>query len=1549
MDFDLCEFIKEPSLSVLSTSRVTKDKWVKLAQHYSVPLKSNLRKAEIRKTVITHLVQNNILPEAAYSLCPEVKSDEILKLEFLKIEEARAQREHEKAQWELRQMEMEHERQMHEKKSNLSISDTLVTERTLNLGKAIDFVPKFDESDPEEFFSLFERAARQLRWPDDQWTFLAQTALVGRGKETYSVLPEDNLTYDIFKRAVLDVYDVVPETHRLKFRRTNRGDKQTYLEFAHQLEKYFKTWLRSSRVSTYDNLCQLILVEEFLRKVPPPLRLYLQEREHENLFQAANLAENYRLIHGDYSFRDGQRARERSNNAVGISRHAEENNQPVTKSGNVQKPQGQNCRPGTVGFSRSGSTAKWYKSSLFCRYCKKTDHNISNCPKLKNKSDNYISSAPNQSVPVLVNNPIAPPSTGDPISHTPATSVSIMNVAPLTNPEMTPICETFLPFVSRGFAARSESSEQYPVRVLRDTGSAHSLLLKSALPEWEDCSLSSSIIIQGVGGCESVPLARVYVKSSLVSGYFTVGMKDSLPVEGIDLLLGNDLAGNKVIPAPVVNSVPLETNNTQELEEQFPTLFPTCAVTRSMTKLPERGNSPERLDLISDNHTDNDFSLGLLFDDDRQVVKEVNRIITDIDTLKESQRKDPGLVSLFDRAVEETEVANFPQCFYLKNGVLMRKFRPPHTPADHTWEETHQIVVPSQFRNQIIEIAHDLSGAHLGVSKTSFRILKCFFWPKLRQSVTSYCKTCHSCQLAGKPNNPIKPAPLKPIPVSGEPFTKIIIDCVGPLPKTRKGNEYLLTIMCATTRFPEAVPLRNIKTKTIVEALTKFFTLYGIPKSIQSDLGTNFTSNLFSQVMREMEIKQYHSSAGHPQSQGALERFHQTLKSTLTKYCIDHDADWDCGVHYVLWAIRTTVQESLGFAPCDLVFGHEVRGPLHMLRDTWLEGQDDQPVLRSVEKVRERLKSAWEAASSNLDVAQRKMKNQYDVNTTNREFKPGDSVLALLPLPKHPLQCKFFGPYTVLEKLNDVNYIIATPDRRKSKRVMHINSLKLYYARPVLSVVAHTKENCDDLDVPELKLPRDCKLRNSDILANIHVKFQHLDVVQREDLRVLLCDFLQLFSDVPQQCHLVEHDVVLQEGARPIKQPPYRTSPWKREIMRNEVDFLLTNGLAERSDSEWASPCILVPKPDGSHRMCTDYRMVNKLTRQDCYPLPRMDDIIDQLGEAHFVTKIDLLSGYYQVRLSERAKVISAFVTPDGLFQYTVLPFGMVNAPATFQRLMHRVTSGLEGVHSYLDDLVIHGKTWQEHLSRLQLLFERLAAAGLTVNLSKSEFGHAKLVFLGHQVGGGEVRPVNAKVEAIAALSEPLDRKAVMRFLGMAGYYRRFVPNFADVSAPLTNLVSPKQKFIWTKHCQESFDKLKATLTNAPILKSPDHNKPFTLQIDACDKGIGAVLLQGSDSGILHPVCYASQKLKTFQQNYSTIEKECLALVFALHKFDVYLNNANHTVKVFTDHNPLKFLNRMKNHNQRLMRWALMLQPYNLEIAYIKGKDNVIADMLSRV
>ena len=241
-----------------------------------------------------------------------------------------------------------------------------------------------------------------------------------------------------------------------------------------------------------------------------------------------------------------------------------------------------------------------------------------------------------------------------------------------------------------------------------------------------------------------------------------------------------------------------------------------------------------------------------------------------------------------------------------------------------------------------------------------------------------------------------------------------------------------------------------------------------------------------------------------------------------------------------------------------------------------------------------------------------------------------------------------------------------------------------------------------------------------------------------------------------------------------------------------------------------------------------------------------------------------------------------------------------------------------------------------------------LSEAKLTVNLAKSEFCHANLTFLGHIVGQGRVKPVEAKVEAISDFPVPTGKRQLKRFLGMVGYYRKFCNNFSVIAEPLTNLLGKRVKYVWTEDCQKSFDKLKAIFRSAPVLLAPSFDKEFKVAGDASDVGAGSVLLQEDDNGVDHPVCYFSKKFNKHQRHYSTIEKECLSLILSLQHFEVYLASSITPVIIFSDQNPLTFIHKMKNKNQRFLRWSLMLQKHNLDIRHIKGKDNLIPDALSR-
>ena len=1042
------------------------------------------------------------------------------------------------------------------------------------------------------------------------------------------------------------------------------------------------------------------------------------------------------------------------------------------------------------------------------------------------------------------------------------------------------------PFISKGFVSVGKGVKSVPICILRDTGAIQSLLVEDTLPLSEKTATGSQVLIQGIElGVIPVPLHRVHLSSDLVSGPVTVGVRPTLPFTGVSFILGNDLVGEKVVSnLHAINNV----NSADDNEEDRPEVYPAHAVTRAMAN---HANPPVNLGETFVAH-DSPSPADHVALDAHSKNNDPTHLGVGREQLMMEQENDPELVKLKAEAVTEEDMNLMPEGYFKQSGILMRKWRPRDTPSSDHWRIVYQLVVPKTKRREVLSVAHESALAgHLGVNKTYHRILSQFFWPGLQKDVVNYCRSCHVCQMVGKPNQQIPKALLIPIPAVEEPFSRVIIDCVGPLPKMKSGNQYLLTLMCASTRFPEAVPLRNIRASTIVKHLIKFFTLVGLPKSLQSDQGSNFMSGLMQQVMAQLGVKQYRSSAYH--SQGALEWFHQTL-NMLRAYGFEHSRDWDEGILLVLFAAREAVQESLGFSPFELVFGRTVRGPLKVLKEAWLGQDQSDNLLEYVSRLRQRMLEAMDMAKKNLKNSQSRMKTWYDKKAKQRQFRVSEKVLALLPIPSQPLQARYYGPYQVIKKVDEVNYILSTPGHRKTERLCHINMLKEYHQHPeettsgekeVAAVVGCMAERARD-EQPEGKediLVGSPRLKNSYILKGLQgIKLSHLTpAVEQSDMMQLIFEFVKLFPDTPTQTNCTFHDVDVR-NATPIKQHPYRLIPFKLNVMRQEIEYMLQNDLIEASSSEWSSPCVLVPKPDGTYRLCTE---VNKATKSDSYPIPRVDDCVDKVGNYKYVTKLDLLKGYWQVPLSNRAKEISAFVTPDGLFQYKVMPFGMKNATATFQHLINGIISGLEGCSAYIDDVVVYSDTWSQHLTQVCALLCRLAEANLTVNLAKSEFGCAHIVFLGHVVGQGEIKPISAKLTAVANFPIPTNKRELMRFLRMTGYYQKFCQNFSCVASPLTNLLRKNQSYQWDHNCQNAFTKIKTLLLSVPVLVTPDYDKPFKLHVDASDYGAGAVLLQESSSKVDHPISFFSVKFNRHQSNYSTYEKETLALMLALQHF----------------------------------------------------------------
>ena len=436
-------------------------------------------------------------------------------------------------------------------------------------------------------------------------------------------------------------------------------------------------------------------------------------------------------------------------------------------------------------------------------------------------------------------------------------------------------------------------------------------------------------------------------------------------------------------------------------------------------------------------------------------------------------------------------------------------------------------------------------------------------------------------------------------------------------------------------------------------------------------------------------------------------------------------------------------------------------------------------------------------------------------------------------------------------------------------------------------------------------------------------------------------------DDMDLGCCNVEKCHIDTGTAAPIHCNPYRIAVTLREVLRKELYSLLEQGIIEPSVSPWAAPITYVPKQDGSWRLCVDFRKINVVIKPCVYPLPRIEDIFDSLEGACYFSAMDLAKGFWQIELDDESKEKAAFTTVYGQFQYRRLPFGLASSPGTFQKVLNTVLAGLTWVHAmvYLDDILIFTKTFEEHMKVLDDVLQRLINANLRVKLKKCEWARSELKYLGHIINAKGRAPDPAKVTAISQLQPPRCVRDLEMFLGKVGYYHKFIPDFANVARPLNQLKRKNAMWDWGEPQQKAFEQLKISLCSAPVLRHPDFAKPFVLQTDASGYGLGAVLSQNFDDGE-HPIAYASRTMLDRETRHAIVEKEALAIYWAINHFRHYLLGTKFLVQ--TDAKALTALRRIKDHNTRLEKISLKLQMYDFEIEYRPGIKNQNADLLSR-
>lgn len=1346
--------------------------------------------------------------------------------------------------------------------------------------------PYHEDEDIEHYLTTFERIAHACQWPREDWALHLAPLLTGRARAAYVALDiEETMDYVKVKNAVLHKYEINAESYRVRFRTSEVEDDETPKELQARLKDLYDKWM-NPKDKTKEQIGDAIIMEQFLRILNPELRTWVKERNPASSKDAAEMAETFLA------------ARRTSRPFTSPRPHRAPLSSGKPAGGNGWRDR--HIKQGPSSINTSIGKEFRNRGPLACHLCGQVGHFKADCP-------------------------------GQHVSKT---------------------CMCFAPTSSgrdlEGGQHQEFFSEERTVCVsiedktyiaLLDSGSNRTLVRPDCLPR-DVIFIEGKVSIWCVHGDNvDYPIAEVPIQVEGQQYLLTVGVMEKLPYQ---VVLGRDLpvlydliakygveqSQNRASEAMV--AVTRSRGRQEQSEsawgwEELPFADVVPVVEEARQPRVKKSRSQRRQDRVRGTEVEE-----LLPQPDCSELQLIPGNVTQL------QKQDPSLQPLFNKCVPETTqvTEKGSEVFILRGGQLFRRSK-----------LSDQLVVPQSLRPTVLQLSHSVPWAgHLGQQKTFARMVPRFYWPQQFADTVQYCKACPQCQLTA-PSRKGERAPLITMPVIDTPFSRIAMDIVGPLERSSGGHKYILVVCDYATRYPEAFPLKKIKARQVVNCLIQLFSRVGIPTEIITDQGTNFTSKLLKEVYSLLGIRGVKTSPYHPQTDGLVERFNKTLKSMLRKFVADTGSDWDQWLPFLLFAYREVPQASTGFSPFQLLYGHPVRGPLDVLKEAWEESQLQQQQhcssLAYVLKMRDKLDEYQELANSHLVSAQQRQKVGYDKTSRRRSFQEGQKVLLLLPTSDSSLLAKWQGPYEVIKKVGPVTYELYLPDRRRKHQVFHMNLLREWVDRPGASAQLWARAVVDEEELQEQYFP-------SSAGAQAFPDLSHLTRDQREELEEGMPR--ELFSLQPGCTDLIKHEIrLLSSTQQPIRETSCRVPAKLIPALKHEVEDMLAMGIIEPSHSEWCSSVVLVPKKDDPKlRFCVNFSRLNAVSAFDPYPMPRVDELIDRLGKATHLTTLDLCKGYWQIPLTEASKDLTTFRVPSGLYRFRTMPFGLHGAPATFQRLVDEVLRGADDyAAAYIDDIVVFSQTWEEHVEHLADVFRRIQSAGLVINARKCHIAKPEVQYLGYVIGGGAIRPQVGKVEAIEAWPLPSTKRQVRSFLGLMGWYRRFIPNFSSRSAVLSDLTrkSSPVKVKMTPECVAAFDDLKKSLCIEPLLQCPNFELPFTVQTDASGRGLGAVLLQG-EGDVQRPVQFISRKLFPREVRYSTVEKEALAVKWALDSLKYYLIGKEFLLE--TDHRALQWIHRMKDTNARITRWYLSLQPFRFQIKYKPGHQNVIADFLSR-
>jgi len=1502
----------------------------------------------------------------------EEKQREIVQQER-QVEIARQEREREAdRQAELRRIELEHQdreaaRQAHLREMEIQGQQNNQNRNNNNQDRGrpklkikLPFLE--DGDDLETYLWKFERVMEAEDISRQDWSLHLIALVKGKAAEALTRMSQIELAdYNAVKIELLKKFRLTSEEYREKLRNAKKKHEETAVELMSRITQWIQRWVElSGRNQTYDDVVELLAVDVFVDALPHDQALFVRERRPSTKDEATKAAETYELSrrnrrHESKSPHDKFRHR---NSMSPRNMHHHQESRKGSQDPSDGATNKDDRRGNRVGFK------------IECYNCG-GPHKIAFCPKRKQNALCVQSSCDVDHH----NHAYGQPSGIEPCCQNGNHHVLRVGLTSWQGKE-NEVCKTTL--CDRCSKIKYQPSCQVTVEgkevpALRDTGATISCIDTEFVPRDKYLGVNRTVTFAS-GEVKQVPVARVNLKTP-----FFEGNADVLVMQGpvVPVLIGNsrfldtkDINAIPVYPIQQTERKAKEENRDQTMHTVVPAEKEAVDDQKVPTVKPseEKGNDSQHLTAtihdegkrgISEKEANAECAQVTTRSGDQRTknkpLKIVETKIANVtpEQLKDAQKKDETLKKCREDAdglrLERKGSKSQNAKYTWKNGVLVRTY------TENSSQRT-QIVVPQQYRDGVMQLAHDVPmSGHLGVRKTTDRLWADFYWPGISGDVRRYCSSCDACQRS-MPKGKQAKAPLGKVPSVETPFEKIGIDLIGPIePSSERGYRYILTVVDYATRYPEAIPLKTCNTTEIAEALWTIWTRIGVPKEIVSDQGQQFVGEIMKQLQNMLDIRGIKVSAYHPMANGLAESFNGTLKQMMKKMCLEQPREWDRMIPALLFAYREVPQSSMLFSPFELLYGRTVRGPMQILKNLWLKeqlGEEEKTDAQYVIDLRNRIEDTCQIARDNLAKASQRYAKNFNKKTKERHIEEGSKVLLLLPEKHNKLQLTWKGPFKVIKKINDLDYKI---DVNGKEKVYHANLLKNYIEREPsqqpsqqIAVVAYEdrEEECDYKEhissIPTLTLEATEGVEDSHIADTLNeTQVKQIKEIRNRHSRVL--------RDVPGNTD-IETCKLRSKSDKPVYVKQYALPHASIETVKEEVKKMKKMGVIEPTVSAYNAPIVLVKKKDGSTRFCIDFRALNKTLDADPDNPPNIDQLLAKMGKAKYFSKIDCTRGYWQCKVQESDKHKTAFTTPEGQFQWTRMPFGLKTAGATFTRMMRKVLGPLQrnDVDNFIDDIMIATETWQEHLEAVEAVLARLEEVGLTAKPSKCYFGYEEIEYLGHKVGHSQIKPEQEKIEKLKNAAKPKTKKEVRAFLGLASYYRKFVPNFAEISASLTEMTKARKpdKVEWNDESEYAFKELKRVLCEEPVIHMPDQSKPFILRTDASNSALGAVLMQEKD-GEKHPIAYASRKLSPAEQNYATIEKECLAVVWGIKKFEPYLFDRKFVLE--TDHQPLHYLKRSKTENGRLMRWALQLQQHDFQVKVIKGKDNIGADYLSRI